>query len=55
VKRARFLQEAEAEFFAEVAYYAEVQARGAERFRAAVEEASARAVTFPMAIYAVHH
>lgn len=49
MKRARFLQEAEAEFLAEVAYYAEVQARGAERFRAAVEEATARAVTFPMA------
>jgi plasmid stabilization system protein ParE len=49
MKQARFLQEAEDEFLAEVAYYAEVQTRGAERFWAAVEEATARALTFPMA------
>jgi plasmid stabilization system protein ParE len=49
VKRARFLEEAEAEFLKEVQYYANVQAKGAERFRMAVEEAAARALAFPMA------
>jgi plasmid stabilization system protein ParE len=49
VNRARFLEEAEAEFLKEVRYYAEVQAKGAERFRKAVEEAAARALAFPMA------
>jgi plasmid stabilization system protein ParE len=49
VSQARFLEEAEAEFLKEVQYYANVQASGAERFRAAIEEATARALAFPMA------
>jgi plasmid stabilization system protein ParE len=49
VSQARFLEEAEAEFLKEVQYYAGVQASGAERFRAAIEEAAARALVFPMA------
>jgi plasmid stabilization system protein ParE len=49
VSQARFLEEAEAEFLKEVGYYADVQASGAERFLAAIEEATARAVAFPMA------
>lgn len=49
MSQARFLEEAEAEFLKEVQYYAEVQVRGAERFRAAIEEATARALAFPMA------
>lgn len=49
MNRARFLEAAEAEFLKEVQYYAEVQAKGAERFRMAVEEAPVRALAFPMA------
>lgn len=49
MSQVRFLEEAEAEFLKEVQYYADVQAGGAERFRAAVEEATARALAFPMA------
>ena len=49
MNEARFLEEAEAEFLAEVAFYAEVQSGGAERFRTEVEKATARAVTFPKA------
>lgn len=49
MSQARFLEEAEAEFLKEVRYYADVQASGAERFRAAIEEATARALAFPMA------
>jgi len=49
VNRARFVEEAEAEFLKEVHYYADVQAEGAKRFRVAVEEAAARALAFPMA------
>ena len=49
MNRARFLEEAEAEFLKEVQYYADVQAKGAGRFRMAVEEAAARAPAFPMA------
>ena len=49
MSQARFLEEAEAEFLNEVQYYADVQANGAERFRAAVEDATARALAFPMA------
>jgi plasmid stabilization system protein ParE len=49
VNRARFLEEAEAEFLKEVQYYADVQANGAVRFRMAVEEAAARALSFPLA------
>ena len=49
MSQARFLEEAEAEFLKEVQYYADVQAGGAERFRAAIEDATARALAFPMA------
>lgn len=42
VSQARFIEEAEAEFLKEVQYYADVQVGGAERFRAAIEEATAR-------------
>lgn len=49
MSQARFLEEAEAEFLKEVQYYAGVQASGAERFRTAIEEATARALVFPMA------
>ena len=49
MSQARFLEEAEAEFLKEVQYYADVQASGAKRFRAAIEEATARALAFPMA------
>jgi len=45
----RSLEEAGAEFFKEVQYYAGVQAGGAVRFRAAVEDATARALAFPLA------
>lgn len=48
MNRVRFLVEAEAEFLKEVQYYAEVQSNGAERFRRAVEDATARALAFPM-------
>jgi len=47
VSKARFLAEAEAEFLHEVAYYAERQPNGANRFREAVEAATARALAFP--------
>ena len=49
MNRARFLEQAEAEFLKEVQYYADVQTKGTERFRMAVEEAAARALAFPMA------
>ena len=49
MSRARFLQEAEAEFLLEVKYYAEVQPNGAALFRKAVEAAIVRALTFPKA------
>ena len=49
MNRARFLEEAEAEFLKEVQYYADVQTKGAGRFRMAVEEAAARALAFPIA------
>ncbi len=49
MSQARFLEEAEAEFLKEVNFYASMQASGAERFRAAIEEATARALAFPMA------
>ena len=42
MSQARLLEEAEAEFLKEVQYYADVQAGGAGRFRAAIEEATAR-------------
>jgi plasmid stabilization system protein ParE len=48
VKRARFVAAARLEFFAEVVYYNEAQPGLGERFAAAVEEAAARAVGFPL-------
>jgi len=47
VKTARFIAPAREEFLAEVAYYNEVQQ--GTRFVAAVEEATARALAFPLA------
>ena len=49
MSQARFLEEAEAEFLLEVQYYANVQTDGATKFRAAVEEATARASAIPLA------
>jgi toxin ParE1/3/4 len=48
VKRARFIAAARLEFLAEVVYYNEVQPGLGARFLAAVEEAAARAVGFPL-------
>jgi len=48
VKHARFIAAARLEFLAEVIYYNEVQPGLGERFTAAVEEATARAVGFPL-------
>jgi toxin ParE1/3/4 len=48
VKRARFIAAARLEFLAEVAYYNEAQAGLGGHFAAAVEEAAARAVSFPL-------
>lgn len=45
--RARFIAAARLEFLAEVIYYNETQPELGERFTAAVEEASARALAFP--------
>ena len=47
--RARFVAEARLEFLAEVIYYNEAQRGLGERFTAAVEEAAARALVFPLA------
>jgi toxin ParE1/3/4 len=49
VKRARFVAPAREEFLAEVAYYNQVQPGQGARFAAAVEEATARALAFPLA------
>jgi plasmid stabilization system protein ParE len=49
VSRARFLDEAEAEFLYEVAHYSERQPNGGPRFRKAVEAATSRALAFPKA------
>ena len=49
MSRARFLEEAEAEFLYEVSYYSERQPKGSVRFRHAVEAATARALAFPKA------
>lgn len=46
--RARFIAAARLEFLAEVVYYSEAQPGLGERFSAAVEEATARAVGFPL-------
>jgi plasmid stabilization system protein ParE len=48
VKRARFVAPAREEFLADVAYYDQVQPGQAVRFAAAVEEATARALAFPL-------
>ena len=45
--QARFIAAARLEFLAEVVYYSEAQPGLGERFAAAVEEATARAVGFP--------
>ncbi len=49
MSNAHYLEEAEAEFLAEISYYKSLQVQGADKFRAAVEEATARALTFPRA------
>jgi hypothetical protein len=48
VRRARFVAEARQEFLAEVAYYNEAQPDLGVRFTKAVEEATARALAFPL-------
>ncbi len=48
MKRARFVAEARQEFLAEVAYYNEAQPGLGDRFTKAVEEATTRALTFPL-------
>ena len=48
MKNARFIAAARVEFLAEVIYYNEAQSGLGERFTAAVEEAAARAVAFPL-------
>jgi toxin ParE1/3/4 len=47
VKQARFVADARIEFLAEVVYYTEIERGLGLRFASAVEEAAARAVTFP--------
>lgn len=49
MKSARFVAAARHEFLAEVAYYNRAQEGLGARFTAAVEEAAARALTFPEA------
>ena len=48
MKRVRFVGPARAEFLAEVAYYHQAQPGQGARFAAAIEEATARALTFPL-------
>jgi len=48
VNQARFVAPARAEFLADVAYYDQVQPGQGARFAAAVEEATARALAFPL-------
>ena len=48
MKQARFVAEARQEFLAEIAYYNEVQPGLGSRFTKAVEEATARALAFPL-------
>jgi len=48
VNRARFIAAARLEFLAEVIYYSEAQTGLGARFTAAVEEAAARALAFPL-------
>ena len=45
---ARFIAAARLEFLVEIVYYSETQPGLGERFAAAVEEATARAVGFPL-------
>lgn len=49
MKRAEFVSEARSEFLAEVDYYNKEAAGLGARFTAAIEEATARAVAFPLA------
>lgn len=49
MSRARFVAAARLEFLAEVIYYSEAQPGLGEHFTAAVEEAAARALVFPLA------
>lgn len=46
MKQARFVSAARREFLAEVAYYTNMETGLGERFTEAVEEATARALTF---------
>jgi toxin ParE1/3/4 len=48
VKRARFIAAARLEFLAEVIYHNEAQPGLGERFSAAVEDAAARALAYPL-------
>jgi toxin ParE1/3/4 len=48
VNRARFIAAARLEFLAEVIYHDEAQPGLGKRFTAAVEEAAARALAFPL-------
>ena len=48
MKQARFVAPAREEFLAEVAYYDQVQPGQGARFATAVEEATARALSFPL-------
>jgi plasmid stabilization system protein ParE len=48
VKRVRFVAPARAEFLAEVFFYNQVAPGQGARFAVAVEEATARALTFPL-------
>ena len=48
MNHARFIAAARLEFLAEVIYYSEAQAGLGTRFTAAVEEATARALAFPL-------
>jgi len=48
VRRARFVEKARQEFLVEVAYYNEAQPGLGVRFTKAVEEATARALAFPL-------
>jgi len=50
VKKAKFVAAARREFLAEVIYYNKEQPGLGARFAAAVEEATARAVAFPLPI-----
>jgi plasmid stabilization system protein ParE len=49
VRHARFITAARQEFLAEVAYYNEIQTGLGSSFTTAVEDATARALAFPLA------